>query len=215
MQTGIIGGTGHEGRGIAARLAAAGVPVLVGSRQIERARETVAALGGALPLEAATNDRIAAECDVVFLAVPFAGVADLLDAYRTRLRPGSLVIDLTVPLIFDRGVPGIAEVAEGSATEFIRARLPGEVRLAAAFKTIPASALAKLETPLDCDELVCGDTPEVCAQTIELLSRIPALRLLDAGGLQSARLIERMTALAIVLNKRYKVRGARFRVVGL
>ncbi len=215
MQTGIIGGTGHEGRGIAARLAAAGVPVLVGSRQIERARETVAAHGGALPLEAATNDRIAGECDVVFLAVPFAGLADLLDTYRARFRPGSLVIDLTVPLTFERGVPGIAEVAEGSATEFIRARLPAEMRLAAAFKTIPASALANIETPLDCDELVCGDTPEVSAAAIALLSRIPSLRLLDAGGLQSARLIERMTALAIVLNKRYKVRGARFRVVGL
>jgi predicted dinucleotide-binding enzyme len=62
---------------------------------------------------------------------------------------------------------------------------------------------------------VCGDTPEVSAAAIALLSRIPSLRLLDAGGLQSARLIERMTALAIVLNKRYKVRGARFRVVGL
>ena len=79
MQTGIIGGTGHEGRGIAARLAAAGVPVLVGSRQIERARETVAALGSALPLEASTNDRIAAECDVVFFAVPFDGVADITE----------------------------------------------------------------------------------------------------------------------------------------
>jgi NADPH-dependent F420 reductase len=215
MQTGIIGGTGHEGRGLAVRLASAGVPVLVGSRQIERAQETVGALGGSLPLEAATNDRIAGECEVVFLAVPFAGVADLLDAYRTRLRPGALVIDLTVPLTFDRGVPAIADVAEGSATELVRAHLRADVRLAAAFKTIPASALSKLETPLDCDEFVCADTPEVCAETIDLLARIPSLRLLDAGGLQAARLIERMTALAIVLNKRYKVRGARFRVVGL
>jgi predicted dinucleotide-binding enzyme len=60
-----------------------------------------------------------------------------------------------------------------------------------------------------------SDTPEVIAAAIELLSRIPSLRLLDAGGLQSARLIERMTALAIVLNKRYKVRGARYRMIGV
>ena len=215
MHAGIIGGTGHEGRGVAARLASAGVPVLVGSRQLERAQETVAALGTALPLGAATNEQVAGDCDVVFLAVPFSGVAELLEAFRTRFRPGALVIDLTVPLTFDRGVPAIADVAEGSATEFIRARLPTEVRLAAAFKTIPASALAKIDTPLDCDEFVCGDTPEVSAAAIDLLSRIPSLRLLDAGGLRSARLIERMTALAIVLNKRYKVRGARFKVVGM
>lgn len=216
MHAGIIGGTGHEGRGVAARLASAGVPVLVGSRQLERARETVTALGGAsLPLEAATNDQIPSTCDVVFLAVPFSGLAELLESIGRRFRPGALVIDLTVPLTFERGVPAIADVAEGSATEFIRARLPAEVRLAAAFKTIPASALAKLDTPLDCDEFVCGDTPEVCGAAIDLFSRIPSLRLLDAGGLQSARLIERMTALAIILNKRYKVRGARFKVVGV
>ena len=216
MQTGIIGGTGHEGRGVAARLASAGVRVLVGSRQLERAQETVTALAGtALPLEAATNEQVAAGCDVVFLAVPFAGVGDLLEHLGTRWRPGALVIDLTVPLTFDRGVPGIADVPEGSATEFVRARLPAEVRLAAAFKTIPAAVLSKLDTPLDCDEFVCGDSPEVCAAAIDLLGRIPALRLIDAGGLQSARLIERMTALAIVLNKRHKVRGARFKVVGV
>jgi 8-hydroxy-5-deazaflavin:NADPH oxidoreductase len=198
------------------RLASAGVPVAVGSRQIERAQETVAALGGAaLPLDAATNEQVAAECDVIFLAVPFAGVSDLLESMRARFRPGALVIDLTVPLTFERGVPGIADVPEGSATEFIRARLPAEVRLAAAFKTIPASALGKLEAPLDCDEFVCGDSPEVCGAAIDLLGRIPSLRLIDAGGLQSARLIERMTALAIVLNKRYKVRGARFKVIGV
>jgi len=189
--------------------------VLVGSRQIARAQEAVAALGASLPLGAATNDQIASDCDVVFLAVPFTGVAELLDALRTRFRPGVLIVDLTVPLTFDRGLPAIADVPEGSATEFIRARLPGDVRLAAAFKTIPASALAKIETPLDCDEFVCGDTPEVSAAAIELLSRIPSLRLLDAGGLQSARLIERMTALAIVLNKRYRVRGARFKMIGV
>jgi 8-hydroxy-5-deazaflavin:NADPH oxidoreductase len=216
MHAGIIGGTGHEGRGVAARLASAGVPVLVGSRQLERAQETVTALGGAsVPLEAATNEHVASTCDVVFLAVPFTGVAELLEAFRTRFRPGALVIDLTVPLTFERGVPAIADVAEGSATEFVRARLPAEVRLAAAFKTIPASALAKIETPLDCDEFVCGDTPEVSAAAIDLLGRIPSLRLLDAGGLQSARLIERMTALAIVLNKRYKVRGGRYKMIGV
>jgi NADPH-dependent F420 reductase len=203
MHAGIIGGTGHEGRGVAARLASAGVPVLLGSRQIARAQEAVAALGASVLLGAATNDQIASDCDVVFLAVPFTGVAELLEALRTRFRPGALVIDLTVPLTFERGVPAIADVAEGSATEFIRARLPAEVRLAAAFKTIPASALAKI------------DTPEVSAAAIEVLSRIPSLRLLDAGGLSSARLIERMTALAIVLNKRYKVRGARYKMIGV
>jgi len=147
--------------------------------------------------------------------VPFEGISELLQAQGTRFRPGALVIDLIVPLTFDGGVPGIADIAEGSATEFVRAHLPAGIHVAAAFKTIPASALGKLDTPLDCDEFVCGDSPGSRERAIDLLGRIPSLRPLDAGGLASARAIERMTALAIVLNKRYKVRDARYRVVGI
>ena len=218
MQIGIIGGTGHEGRGIAARFAAAGLSVLIGSRDPGRARETVDRLHGAsstLPVEGVTNDEVAARSDVIFLAVPFDGLDELLAGLRGHIRPGSLVVDLVVPVTFEGGVPDLVSVPEGSATEFVRARLSPEVHVACAFKTIPASALGKLDAPLDCDEFVCGDTPEVRERTIDLLSHIPALRPLDAGGLASARAIEHMTALAIVLNKRYKVRDARFRVVGI
>jgi len=66
MQIGIIGGTGHEGRGIAARFAAAGLSVLIGSRDPGRARETVDRLHGAsstLPVEGVTNDEVAARSD--------------------------------------------------------------------------------------------------------------------------------------------------------
>ena len=218
MQIGIIGGTGHEGRGIAARFAAAGLSVLIGSRDAGRARETVDRLHGAsstLPVEGVANDKVAARSDVVFLAVPFDGLAELLATLSGHLRPGTLVVDLIVPLTFEDGVPDLVRVPEGSATEFVRAHLPPEVQVACAFKTIPASALGRLDAPLDCDEFVCGDTPAVRERTIDVLSHIPALRPLDAGGLASARAIEHMTALAIVLNKRYKVRDARFRVVGI
>jgi predicted dinucleotide-binding enzyme len=72
MQIGIIGGTGHEGRGIAARFAAAGLPVLIGSRDAGRARDTVDRLHGAsatLPVEGVANEEVAARSDVVFFAL--------------------------------------------------------------------------------------------------------------------------------------------------
>ena len=72
MQIGIIGGTGHEGRGIAARFAAAGLSVLIGSRDPGRARETVDRLHGAsstLPVEGVSNEEVAARSDVVFLGL--------------------------------------------------------------------------------------------------------------------------------------------------
>jgi 8-hydroxy-5-deazaflavin:NADPH oxidoreductase len=218
MHVGIIGGTGHEGRALAARLASAGFDVLVGSRAIDRAQATVAELHAAHPvllLRAATNRDVVSSCDVVFLSVAFAGAGEILDAHASSFRAGTLVIDVTVPLAFRDGVPTLLEVAEGSAAAFVRARLPREVRLAAAFKTIPASILGRLDSPLECDEFVCGESPEIVAETIALLSRVPTLRLVDAGGLEAAATLERMTALAVAINKRYRKRSARFRVVGI
>ena len=49
LVVGILGGTGEEGRGLARRLAAAGNPIIIGSRSAERAT-TVAAELGAGPL---------------------------------------------------------------------------------------------------------------------------------------------------------------------
>jgi NADPH-dependent F420 reductase len=218
MQVGIIGGTGAEGRGLAARLGAASVSALIGSRDLARARETVERLrsdGGGASLEAATNDAVVERSDVVFLAVPFASADDLAAAYGDRFRPGAVVVDLTVPMRFHDGAPVFVDVPEGSAAERLRARLPPPVRVAAALKTIPASVLGRLDQPLDCDDFVCGDSPEARAAASDVLSRIPTLRILDAGGLDAARALERMTLLAVGLNKRYRVRSARFRMVGL
>ncbi len=43
----VLGGTGPQGRGLARRFAAAGVPVVIGSRSAERAAETAATLAEA------------------------------------------------------------------------------------------------------------------------------------------------------------------------
>src|SRR5207245_2902937 len=66
------------------------------------------------------------------------------------------VIDVTVPVVFTGGKMTMLDVAEGSATEHIRARLPPAVRLAAAFKTVPAHLLGATADSLDCAEFVWG-----------------------------------------------------------
>jgi NADPH-dependent F420 reductase len=132
-----------------------------------------------------------------------------------RFKPETLVVDVTVPVTFTAGKMTMIDVAEGSAAEHIRARLPPAVRMACAFKTLPAHLLGAGGLPLDCDEFVCGDSLAARSRALELAGRIPGLRPVDAGDLEAARAIERMTVLAIIINKRYRVRSARFRVVGL
>jgi hypothetical protein len=214
----VVGGTGSEGRGLALRLALAGCGVAIGSREPAKAQASAEALRAAQPgvrIGGFANVDAIAAAPVVFLAVPFAHAEALIAAHHGAFRQGALLIDVTVPVTFEGGRPQFVEPPAGSAAEQIRGVLPAHVRLACAFKTLPARLLEHVEIPLDCDELICGDSVESREAAMQLIDRIPGLRALDAGPLESARVLERMTLLAIRLNKRYKSHGARFKVLGV
>jgi len=212
----VLGGTGQQGRGLAHRFAHAGLRVIVGSRDADRARETVAGWSRTgQPVEVADNAGALGRANIVVLAVPFMSVDPLLQQLQPHFKDGALVIDLTVPVTFTAGKMELVDVAEGSAAEHVRARLPPTVRLACAFKTVPAHLLGAGFGPLDCDEFVCGDSDEARSSASALVALLPGLRPVDVGPLSRARSIEQLTVLAIAINRRYKVHDARFRVIGL
>jgi NADPH-dependent F420 reductase len=205
---------------LALRLAQAGLEVLIGSRVEERAmdkaREFAAALRGAglnPTLAGASNHEVVEKADLVFLSVRFPHVVESVRGLP--FQAGGWVVDTSVPVVFEKGAARFVEAAEGSVSEQIQSALPEGVSLVAAFKTIPAHVLADLDMSLDCDLLVCSDDEAAKRATMRVASLIPGLRPLDAGSLREARTIERMAALAINLNLRYKRKSARFRVVGV
>jgi hypothetical protein len=215
----VLGGTGSQGRGIARRFAQAGFKVLIGSRDPEKAAAAIATWStgpDAAPAISATSyhDAIAG-AGVVFLAVPFDALDDLLNDNRSAFRARSLVVDVTVPLLFTGGPLRLAAIPEGSAAEYIKVRLPADVRLAVAFKTVPARLLASLDQPLDCDEFVAGDSQESRSEIAALIQHVKGLRAVDVGPLSNARSIEHLTLLALGINRRYDVHAARFQVIGL
>ena len=211
----VLGGSGHQGRGLVRRFAQAGMPVVVGSRDPERARAVVSEWPSSAAIEVDTNSAAVARADVVVLTVPFPSVAPLLDEVRSHFLAGALVIDVTVPVAFTGGKMSMLEVPELSAAEHVRARVPEHVAVAGAFKTLPAHVLDDIEQPLDCDEFVCGDSEDARARASMLVQVIAGLRAVDVGPLARARSIEHVTALAIAINRRHKIHSARFRVVGL
>ena len=211
----VVGGTGQQGRGLAQRFISAGERVIIGSRDPRRARETVATWEATASIAVADNIGAVAEADLVVIAVPFPTVDPLLTELRPHFRSGMIVIDVTVPVAFSAGKMTMLDVAEGSASEHIRARLPESVLLAAAFKTIPAYLLGAAGQPLDCDEFVCGDSDDARAGAARLIQMLPGVRAVDVGPLSRARHIEHLTALAIAVNRRHKIHDARFRVIGL
>jgi len=217
---GIVSGTGREGSALALRLAQSGFRVVVGSRSAERAAEkahdlaTVLRSVGLSPtLTGAANPEVVRTVDLVLLSVPFAHVLET--ARQLPFRPGSVVVDTSVPVVFNAGKAEFVEVKAGSVTEELRAVIPADVNLVGAFKTIPARILGDIDSDLDCDVFVCGDSDEAKNSVLQLAHNVSDLRPVDAGPLSAARTLERMAALAIQLNLRYRVKSARFRVVGL
>lgn len=217
---GILGGTGPEGSGLAARWAVAGEHVVIGSRDASRAAETAkllcARLGSNAKIEGTDNVSAVAQCDVVVLTVPFSGQATLLKQLKPQWKPGQILIDTTVPLAAAvGGAPSrMLNVWQGSAAQQARELVPDSVAVAAAFHNLSAELLAK-DGPVDCDILVCSDDEEAKRVASELAARIPGARALNGGKLENARIVESITALLIGLNVRYKVHTAGIRFTGL
>ena len=224
LSVGLIGGTGEEGRGLALRWAMAGARVAIGSRTLDRAKTTADELNQLLEAHAGQssqhirfgeNQEVIAGSEFALLTVPFAHAASTLEAHRKDFSDRSILIDITVPVSFEQGRVRYVELPEGSASEHLKARLPENVPLVAAFKTEPAHLLAEIDEPLDCDSFVASDSKDAKARVMEAIGFIEGLRAVDAGTLYSARTLERMTVLAIGINRRNKIKTARYRVVGL
>src|SRR6202171_4683287 len=216
----ILGGTGPEGSGLANRLARAGEHIVIGSRDAQRAQETAQQLrtriGGAVQIVGADNAAAASQCDIAVLTVPFSGAAALLKQLKGVWKPGTIVIDTTVPLAATVGgaATRILGVWQGSAAEQTKELLPAGVSLAAALQNLGAELLAG-DGAVECDVLVCSDDEKAKQVASELVGKIPGARALNGGKLENARIVESLTALLIGLNMRYEVHGAGIRFTGL
>jgi NADPH-dependent F420 reductase len=220
MDVAIVGGTGNEGFGLALRLASAGHHVTIGSRDASKAAASVeearSALGSDSPVHGAENSDAVADKPVVIVTVPFAGLVATYTSIADALRPGTVVVDATSPLQSAVGGKAwhVLQPWEGSAAELAAGLVPEGVHVVGAFHTVAASALRALDRPVDEDVLVCGDDASAKRMVGDLVDDIPGMRWIDCGPLSSARITEQLTALLITVNRRYKVKGAGFRITG-
>lgn len=205
----ILGGAGAEGTGLARRFAAAGHPVVIGSRQADRAQTAAATVNeatGTMLVQGADNAEAAQRGELVLLTIPFAGVDDTLTPLKDALA-GKTVVSTIVPMEFASGQPRLAAVPEGSAAQRVQAVLP-ESRVVAAFHHIGAAVLSDLGEQVDSDVLVCGDHAEAKAAVLALAEAIPGVRGVDAGRLDAANAIEGITTVLVRINRRYKAHAA-------
>lgn len=202
----ILGGTGAQGMGLALRFAAAGEPIIIGSRVLERARDAADKVRSAVPtaqVEGRENLDAAKEASRIVLVLPVEGLEAFLDQAAPHLA-GKLVVDAMVPLTVRRRVAELASVGGAtSVSELVQQRAP-EARVVCAFKNVPSDSLQDLTSSLEGDVLLCGDDDAARAEAAELVRHVAGLRPVDCGPLRLAHYIEGLTALLVSLNIRHK-----------
>jgi NADPH-dependent F420 reductase len=205
----IVGGTGAEGFGLALRFAHAGAAVHIGSRDLAKAQAAAGRIRDSQPdaaIVGSLNTEAVVAAEIVILTVPLAAQVPTLESLRAAFRPGTILVDTTVPL---------GAAVEGSAAQQAARHVPEGVAVVAAFHSLGAKLLANLKRDVDSDVLICGDSSEAKAAVRDLVAMLPGARAVDAGPLENARFVEGLTALLISLNIRRKARHAGVRITAL
>ena len=191
VTVGVLGGTGEQGRGLARRFALAGCDVVLGSRDADRAVQVAADMPGRV--RGMSNHDCAAAAEIVIVAVPWDGHADLLRSLQSSLA-GRIVVDCVNPLGFDKQ----------GAFALTAALLP-DSRVVAAFHHISAVLLLDESVDrVDTDVLVLGDDREATDAVQALAGLIPGMRGVYGGRLRNAGQVEAFTANLISMNRRYR-----------
>jgi NADPH-dependent F420 reductase len=210
----IVGGTGALGTGLAIRWAAAGYPVILGSRSREKAEEAARAIeprNGAPAVRGEDNASAASAGDIVVIAVPWSNHDAMLEEIKPHV-VGKIVVDAVVPLVPPK-VSLVQLPAQGSAAQIAQARLGDVARVVSAFHNVAA---AKLQSggDIDCDVLVFGNDREARDAVITLADAAGA-RGIDGGAIANSVVSEALTSVLIHINRRYKVAGAGIRITGI
>ena len=223
MKVAIIGGTGDQGFGLALRFAKSGEKVLLGSRDIKKAENTVNIIHNMLKgeeldcIKAMTNQDAAAQGDILILTVPLQAQKATLISIKDHLE-GKILVDATVPL--ETCVGGTStryvDLWEGSAAERSAEILKDRNTVViSAFNNISSASLTNIKEDVKCDCLISGDDAESKTIVMELAEKIPGVKAIDCGPLENARIVEKITPLLINLNIRNKTRLAGIRITGL
>ena len=188
--------------------------VILGSRTLEKACEIAkeqesvargfyqAAMKGSI--KGAFNCDAATESDVVVVALPCAGLIQVLGGISKCFRANQIVLSIVVPMEKRKGlfnyVPLATEHMEQyrgkSAAEVVQ-EIVALTPVVSAFQTVPAAYLNNVDSIMNIDVLVAGDDSNAISLASNLIADISNLRPLKVGALANSKLIESLTPLLL------------------
>jgi hypothetical protein len=206
----ILGGTGKEGTGLALRWAINGYPVIIGSREEDKALRVAGELNEILGedlIKGMENSLAARTSDINVLTVVATAHETAVKGLKDDLQ-GKILVDATARIKFSNPKPPEPPSAARIAQDIL-----GEgVQVVAAFQNIPASALKDLTKEVNNDVLVCADDSEAADQVGELI-RGAGMRAYYVGNLDMAVTLEGLTAVLVHLNKYNDLKNASIKIV--
>jgi NADPH-dependent F420 reductase len=205
MRIAILGGTGKLGRAFALRLSTSGHEAAIGSREAAKAEEAARTVSG---VRGMTNFDAAWWCDGALVSVPYSGHRALFESLKEPLH-GKIIIDATVP-IDPANLLQIRTESGKSAAEETATLVPASP-VFAAFQTVSHRVL--LHPGISYDVLVAGGISRK-TEVMELI-RSMGLHPIDAGPIEVAGHLERMTVLLLSINKANKVKESGIKITGL
>jgi len=185
-------GTGEVGRTLGTKLAELGHEVTLGSRTkdnpaaLEWARDTGA---GA---RAGTFEEAASAAEVVLVAVGGRVALAALEAAGAANLDGKVVLDVSNPLAFEEGELRLDPVESDSVGEQIQRAFP-HARVVKSLNTVNCKVMVEPSlVPGEHHIFVCGEDAAAKEQVTALLGEFgwPPHRVLDLGGIRSARSVE-------------------------
>jgi NADPH-dependent F420 reductase len=206
MKIAILGGSGKLGLAFAVRLSQTEHDVAIGSRDAAKGLEAARTIGD--EVLGMTNTDAAQWCDLAIISIPYSGHRALLEPLSSHLGQ-KIIVDATVPIDPADFLQIKTESGKSAAEE--TAGLVDAAHVYAGFQTVSHRVLR--QAGVAHDVLIAGSGPR--KQDVMALVRAMALRPIDAGPLEVAGHLERMTVLLLSINKANKVKESGIRITGI
>ncbi len=186
-------GTGVVGQTLGSRLVGLGHEVMMGARQAGNAKATAWAAGQGSSASAGTFADAAAFGDLVVNATAGAVSVDVLTAAGAENLAGKVVIDVSNPLDFSRGMPPTLTICNtDSVGEQLQAAFPA-ARVVKSLNTVNADVMVHPEIVAGSHTMfLCGNDSGAKDDVRALLESLgwPAADLLDLGDIGASRGME-------------------------
>lgn len=205
MNIGFISGTGNEGKALALRFGMNEHTILIGSRNKDKSNSTVVEIKSILNeinIHGFNYQDTAKNSDVIFLALPYTVVENIVLDLKEELK-GKLVIDTSVPMIFQKGKFTRDSNISTSVSENLSNILTDSM-FVSSFHTISHIDLNKIDHELDHDLLYFVNEENSESLFLELISTVKGLNPIKCGTLDLSLLIESQVPLLLNINKNYK-----------